>query len=85
MRNLIIGSNQKLHVQSVKKRKKKEKNTVINSNTIYRGEMKLVSINMDYCLVQFDALKFFLGVHLHGGRGGMSLPNFNFFNLNPQI
>ena len=74
MRNLITGSNQKLHVQSVKKRKKKEKNTVINSNTIYRGEMKLVSINMDYCLVQFDALKFFLEVRLHGG----SQPNFSF-------
>ena len=43
--------------------------------------MKLVPFIMDYCLLQFDALKFFLGVHLRGG----SLPNFNFFNVNPQL
>ena len=43
--------------------------------------MKLIPISMDYCLFQFDALKFFLGVYLHGG----SLPNFNFFNVNPQF
>ena len=43
--------------------------------------MKLVNIIMDYCLLQFDALKYFLEVHLHGG----SLPNLNFFNVNPQI
>ena len=49
-------------------------------NTMYRTEMKLVPIIMDYCL-QFDALKFFLGVRLHGG----SQPNSNFFNVNPQI
>ena len=49
--------------------------------TNYRAEMKLVPIIIDYCLLQFDALKFFLGVRLHGG----SLPNFNFFNVNPQI
>ena len=42
--------------------------------------MKLVPIIMDYCLLQFDASKFFLGVRLHGG----SQSNFNFFNLNPQ-
>ena len=29
--------------------------------------MKLVPIIMDYCLLQFDTLKFFLGVRLHGG------------------
>ena len=28
--------------------------------------MKLVPIIMDYCRLQFDALKFFLGVRLHG-------------------
>ena len=38
--------------------------------------MKLVPI-IDYCLLQFDALKFFLEVRLHGV--------FNFFNVNPQI
>ena len=43
--------------------------------------MKLVPIIMDYCLLQFEALKLFLGVRLHG----CSLPNFNFFNANPQI
>ena len=43
--------------------------------------MKLVPIIMDCCLLQFDALKFFLGARLHRG----SQPNFNFFNVNPQI
>ena len=38
-------------------------------------------IIMDSCLLQFDALKFFLGARLHGGY----LPNFNFFYVNPQI
>ena len=40
-------------------KKKKELNIPIYSNTIYRTEMKLVPIIMDYCLLQFDALKFF--------------------------
>ena len=62
-------------------RSNKKRNTPIYFNTNYRREMKLVPIIMDYCLLQFDALKFFLGVRLHGG----SLPNFNFFNVNPQI
>ena len=43
--------------------------------------MKLVQIIMDYCLLKFDVLKFFLRAHLHEG----SFPNFNFFNVNPQI
>ena len=43
--------------------------------------MKLVPIIMDYFLLQFDALKLFLGVCLHT----VSQPNFNFFNVNPQI
>ena len=47
----------------------------------YRTGMKLVTITMDYCLLQFDALKIFLGVHLHED----SQPNFNFFNANIQI
>ena len=42
--------------------------------------MKLIPIDMD-CLLQFDALKFFLRVHL----SGESLLNFSFFNVNPQI
>ena len=43
--------------------------------------MKLVPNIMDCCLFQFDALKIFLGVRLYGE----SLPNINFFNVNPQI
>ena len=42
--------------------RKKEKNTPINYNTKYCRENKLVPANMDYCLLQFDALNFFLGV-----------------------
>ena len=44
-------------------------------NTNYYSEIKLVPIILDYCLLQFDTLKFFLGVRLHGGN----LPIFNFF------
>ena len=62
-------------------RSKNKRNTPIYFTTNERTEMKLVPISMDYCLLQFDALKFFLEVHLHGG----SLPNFNFFNVNPNI
>ena len=62
-------------------RSKKKRNIPIYFNTNYRREMKLVPIIMDYCLLQFDALKFLLGVRLQGG----SQPNFNYFNVNPQI
>ena len=58
--------------------KKKKRNT-INSITNYHREMKLVPIIMDYCLFQFDAVKYFLGVRLFAE----SLPNINFFNANP--
>ena len=61
-------------------KEKKKRNAFIYFNTNYT-EMKLVPIIIDYCLLEFDALKFFLGVRLHGG----SQPNFNFFNVNPQI
>ena len=61
---------------------KKKKNTLIYFNTNYCIEMKLVPIIMDYCLLQFDDLKFFLEVRLHRGR---SLPNFNLFNVNFRI
>ena len=60
---------------------KKKRTPPINSNTNYCREMKLVLINMDCCILQFVALKIVLGVCLHGG----SQPNFNFFNVNPQI
>ena len=60
---------------------KKKRNTPIYFNTNYRTEMKLVPIIMDYYLLQFDVLKFFLGARLHG----RSLSNFNFFNEKPHI
>ena len=47
----------------------------------YCTEKKLVPIIIDYCPFQFDALKFFLNVRLHG----RSLPNFNFFNVTPKF
>ena len=37
--------------------------------------------NMDYCLLQIDALKVFLGMRQHG----RSLPNFKFFSVNHYI
>ena len=60
-----------MHIQSV------NKNSLINFNNNYRKEMKLVLVNMHCCLLQFDALIFFLEVHLHGGH----LPNFIFFSV----
>ena len=48
-------------------RSKKKRNTPIYFSTNYLTEMKMVPIIMDYCLLQFDALKFILGVRLHGG------------------
>ena len=58
----------------------KKKNTPIYFNTNYRTEMKLVPIIMDHCLLQSDALKFFLGgPRLHG----KSQPVYNFFDVNP--
>ena len=47
---------------------KKKRNTPIYFNVNYHTEMKLLPIIMNLCLLQFDALKFFLGVRLHGGR-----------------
>ena len=47
----------------------------------YHTEMKLIPVIMDYCLLQFGASKFLLGVRLHGG----CLSNLDFFNVNPQI
>ena len=44
-----------------------KKKKTIYFNTNYRIEMKLVSVIMDYWLLQLDALKFFLGIRLHGG------------------
>ena len=46
------------NVQSVKKKR----NAPTNFNKMYRREMKLVPINMDYSLLQFGALKLVLEV-----------------------
>ena len=59
----------------------KKRNTPIYFSTNHRTEMKLLPIIMDYSLLEFDVLKFFLGARLHGG----SLPIINSFNVNPQI
>ena len=52
----------------------KKWDTLIYFKTNYRTKMK-IPIIMDYCLLQFDALNFFLGVRLYG----VSQPNSNFF------
>ena len=62
-------------------RSKKERNSPNYFNINFRTEIKLVPIIMDYCLLQFDALEIFLEVRLHGE----SLPNYNFFKVNPLI
>ena len=48
-------------------KKNKKLNFPIYFNINCRTEMKLMPIIMDYCLLQLEALKFFLGVRLHGG------------------
>ena len=60
---------------------KKKGKLLTNSNTNYHIEMEFVSINMVYCLLQSDALKFVLGTCLHGG----SVYYINFFNLKHLI
>ena len=50
---------------TVEKKRKKKHSIYFNTNN--RTEMKPVPIIMDYCLLQFDALKFILGVRIHGG------------------
>ena len=55
-----------LNVQLVKKKK-----TLIYFNANCHTEMKLVPINMDYNLLQFDALKFVLGVRLKWGASSL--------------
>ena len=73
--------NLKLHRTKCAVGQKKKRNTPIYFNTNYRTEMKLVLIIVDYCQLQSDALKFFLGVRLYGGGGALS--NFRFFNVTP--
>ena len=78
------------------KERKKKQFTSLNSNANYCAPMKLVPMNMDYCLLWFGAWKFYLDVCLHWVSlsnfiffklylYGGSLPNFIFFNVNPQI
>ena len=73
----------KIWVNCTVGQEKKTKHPYYFCNTNYRTEMTLVPIIKDYCLLLFDALKFFLLVLLHGGEGPQR--NFNFFNANPQI
>ena len=68
-------------MKQVQQIKKKGGNTPIYISSNYRTEIKQVLNIMDYYLLQFDGLNLFLEVHLHRG----SLPNFIFFNVNPQI
>ena len=49
-------------------KKKKKTEHFFNSNINFRKEMKIVTINIDYCLHQFGALKVYLGVRLQGIR-----------------
>ena len=77
VKNQSLRVNEFSNVQWVKKKR----NILIYFNTNYRIEVKLVPFIMNYCLLQFDALKIFLGVRLHVG----SLSNFNFFYVNSQI
>ena len=76
---IIFGKLQRISVMYYKSKKKRSTPIHINTNYRTETEMKLVPIIMDNCLLQFDALKFFLRVCLHG----RSLPNINFFDINP--
>ena len=57
---------------------KKQKSS-INSNKNYRSEIKIIPIKMDYCVLIFNALNFFLVVRLHR----VSVPNFIFLKFKP--
>ena len=58
MRCMGIYGENSTYVQSVIK--------TLFFNTNHRTETKLLLIIKDYCLLQFDTLKFFLGVRLYG-------------------
>ena len=66
--NSFLEASDRMYRQS-----KKKKKNLIYFNTNYRTEMKLVPVIMDYYLLQFDVLNFFLGVCLHGGGDSLSL------------
>ena len=64
LRLLTMASLSLIQVCAVGQEKKR--NIPMYFNTNYHTEMKLVPIIMDYCLLQFDDLKFFVGDRLHG-------------------
>ena len=68
-----------VYIRWLKRKKNRNTPTYLNSN--YRTKIKLIPIIMDYCLLQFDALQFFLGVRLYGE----SLLNFDFFKVTPKF
>ena len=47
------------------KEKIRNRKIPINSNTNYFRKMKLVPINVDYCVLQFDVLKLVIEIRLH--------------------
>ena len=55
----------------------------INLNANYPREMKFIPINVNYCILSFVALIFFLRGLFSWGEG--SITNFNFFNVNPKF
>ena len=57
----------------------REKKKPFISNTNYRREMKLEPISMDFCIFQFDDLKFFLEVF--GWSLYLTCTNFYLFSL----
>ena len=77
----IISTTYSTYIHIIPRTHSTSKNTPIIFNTNYLTEMKLILIIMNYCLLHFDALKFLLGIRLHG----VSQPNFYFFNVNTQI
>ena len=70
-----------MYSRSNKQTNKQTKQTIY-FNTNYPRKVELVPLNMDYCLLQFEALIFFLG-SVYTGEG--ALPNCNFFKVSLQI
>ena len=66
-----------LYVHSISTVGEKIRTTLYYFNINYRSEIKLEPIIVHYCLLQFDALKFFLIVRQHVGI-------YLIFNVNPK-
>ena len=58
IKSITFTQNFAEHTEIMYNQSKKNKKKTFNSNTNYHREMKFEPINMDYCLLQFDALKF---------------------------